>query len=96
MWMQCITPYPGDFEGIQDKFEMVFMVLGGPKDMALFCRTTDDRKHEICLLSPAAAYMSANLKGEWCEALDVHDHEWTVLVANGNARDQFGLRIGTE
>ena len=64
--------------------------------MAPFSRTTDDRKHEIFLLSPAAAYLSADLNGKWTEALDVFDHQWTVLVANGDAREQFGILISSD
>ncbi len=92
MWKQCITPYPGDFEGIQDRFELLFTALGGPKEMALFSRTTDDRKHEIFLLSPAAAHLGEHLNGDWTDATDALDHGWTVLVANGDAYEMFCIR----
>jgi hypothetical protein len=92
MWKQCITPYPGDFKGIQDKFEIVFMALGAPEEMALFSRTTADRKHEIFLLSPAAAGMAEHLDGEWTDAPDALDHAWGMLVANGDARKLLGVQ----
>jgi hypothetical protein len=94
MWKQCVTAYPGNFAGIQDTFETLFLAQGAPDNMALFSRTSDDFEHEIFLVSPAAAALTDYLEGEWTDAPDALDHVWSLLIANGNVSEKFGIRIG--
>ncbi len=90
-WKQCTTPFPGDFEGIQDPFAAVFEALLGPPGMALFCRTTRNCEHEIFLLTPDAAKYSSALRGDWTDAGDPTAHGWKLLVGHADAFERFGL-----
>lgn len=91
-WKQCATAFPGDFEGIQDRFTTLFMALGAPKTMALFSRTSKDFEQEIFLLTPDAAQHSNALRGEWTDVEDPTEHGWSLLVGNGDPFTMFGLK----
>ena len=91
-WLQCTTPFPGDFDGIQDPFEPLFAARGKPANMALFCRNADDSKSVVFLLSPVAAELAGALGGEWAEAKDLKLFDWSLLVGSGTPHDYFGLR----
>jgi hypothetical protein len=53
-FMQCSVPYADDSD-IQGQFERLFIANGCPEEMALFCRTTEDRKSVVYLLTPTAS-----------------------------------------
>jgi hypothetical protein len=89
-WLQCVTPFPGDFS-IQDRFDALFMAALAPEDCALFCRTSEDYKSEIFLLTPQAARFASMLPGKWETADDPSQYGWSLLVANGDAFKRFGL-----
>jgi hypothetical protein len=59
-WKQCTTPFLSDL-GIQEEFDTLFFALGAPEGMALFCRTPDNFKNNIFLLTPDAAKYSDGL-----------------------------------
>jgi hypothetical protein len=90
-WKQCTTKFPGD-PRIPDEFETLFTAHGAPEVMALFARTSDDFKNKIFLLSPDAAKYSAALPGEWVDAGDPTEHEWSLVVSRGDLFKRFGLR----
>ena len=91
-WIQCTTPFPGDFEGIEDPFEEIFARHGRPANMALFCRNTDDFRFTIFLLSPTAAKFSPSLRGHWTQAEDLTSFGWSLLVGSGTPHDYFRLQ----
>jgi hypothetical protein len=97
-WKQCITGFPGNFKGIQDRFDAIFMALVAPKEMALFSRTSEDFEHEIFLLTPAAARLADQLEGDWVDVSDedVKRHKWTLLVAATDVEAQFGITLGQD
>ena len=90
-WVQCTTPFPGDFEGIEDPFQEIFARHGRPENMALFCRNTEDFRSTIFLLSPAAAKFSRSLRGLWKETRDLKQFRWSLLVGSGAPHDYFRL-----
>jgi transcriptional regulator with XRE-family HTH domain len=91
-WRQCITPFPGDYAGIQIPFEAVFMAQGAPEDAALFCRTTSDHEHKIFLISPLAARYESRLAGSWVDARNPSLFGWTLLVGSGNPYARLGIK----
>jgi hypothetical protein len=90
-WKQCVTVFPGDFDGIQDPFEAIFIGHGPPHDWALFCRNTRDSKNVVFLLTPSASEVSPSLRGKWTDASDPTQYEWSLLVGRDNAFRRFGL-----
>ena len=94
-WMTCVVPFPGLKEGIQDKFETVFMALGAPRDMALFSRTTPDFSQEVFLVSPAAAaHPLVRALADWLPEPDPFAHKWAGLVFEGDAPRRLGITLG--
>lgn len=91
-WLQRITDFPGDFAGIQEPFGKLTFAMGAPADMALFSRTSDDMKHEIFLLSPAATHLADALGGVWTET-DPFEHGWALLAGHADIHDRLGLRF---
>lgn len=91
-WKQAVTPFPGDFAGIQDPFDQAFMAAGAPLDAALFSRTSSDTKSEIFLVSPAAVPFIRMMAGDWTEALNPSLFGWTLLVGSGNPHERLGIR----
>lgn len=67
------------------------MAVGGSEDFALFCRTTDDFKSEIFLLTPPAAMFAPMLPGKWEPAYTPEKYGWKLLVASGDPFKRFGL-----
>lgn len=93
--MQRVTKFPGVEEQIQERFEELFITLGGPQDMALFSRTTPDFQGEVFLLTPAAAKLASALGGSW-EQVDPFAHKWVLLVASGDVQERFGIQLGSD
>lgn len=94
-WKQLTTPFPGNAEQIQERFEKLFISLGAPEDVALFCRTSPDFKNEIFLVTPAASALTSALGGTW-DDVDPFNERWTLLVANGAPHKRLGLPIGAD
>ena len=90
-WKQCTTPFLSDL-GIQEEFDTLFFALGAPEGMALFCRTSDNFKNNIFLLTPDAAKYSDGLPGEWVDAGDPSVHGWSLLVGSHDPHKRFGLQ----
>jgi transcriptional regulator with XRE-family HTH domain len=90
-WSQCATPFPGDFAGIRDVFEKLFMARGGPPEMALFSRTDRTGNHEIFLLSPAATILRTSLRGDWVPAQNPSLFGWALLVGHHDAHHRLGV-----
>lgn len=91
-WMQCATPQPGDFPGIQEPFENQFMATGAPEEAALFCRTSPDHKSEIYLISAAARRFVSSLRGDWGPAQNPSLFGWSLLVGRSDAHERLKIR----
>ena len=91
-WQQCVTVFPGDFDGIQDPFEAIFIARGAPQDWALFCRNTRDLKNVVFLLTPGASEISPSLRGRWTTVGDPTQYYWSLLVGKGDPFKRFGLQ----
>ncbi len=94
-WKQRVTKFPGNAEGIFERFEALFMAAGAPKEMALFSRTSSDFEHEIYLLSPAASRFASAIGGDWTDC-DPFGKGWTICIANGDVRETFGISVGLD
>jgi hypothetical protein len=94
-WKQRVTKFPGNADGIFERFEELFLRAGAPMEMALLSRTSNDFEHEIYLLSPAASRVAEVIGGEWTDC-NPFDNKWTVCIANGNVEETFGISIGQE
>lgn len=94
-WMQCATPFPGDFR-IQEAFDLLWGLGGSSVDEALFCRTDREAGCEIFLLSPAAGRMINAMRsfGSWEPADDVQLHDWTFLVGRDDPARRLGVTLG--
>lgn len=56
---ECSVPFAGK-DDIQDRFERLFIANGSPEEMALFCRTSEDRKSVVYLLTPTASELNGD------------------------------------
>lgn len=89
-FLECRVPFPGNEDSIQDKFEHLFIAHGAPKEMALFCRTTEDRKEVVYLMTPTAAeQLSGLISANWELSHGVMNYEWTFLVGHDRAKEGF-------
>lgn len=84
-FMQCSVPYDGK-DDIQGQFERLFIAYGAPEEMALFCRTTEDRQSVVYLLTPTASELYGQIPAKWEMSHGVPNYRWTFLVGHEKAR----------
>jgi hypothetical protein len=87
-WLQKVTPYPGDIDGVQRPFERLYEERGRPDDFAMFTRSSIDGNSEIYLVTPAAADAVGS---GWEPAEDPSTFGWGLLVGPADAFERFGL-----
>ena len=78
-------------------YGLVFQMLGGTKDAALFCEY--GRGSENCLaLVPSyrAAVVEAASPGEWYDLDDPSGHDWRLIIGHADAPQAFGVELGPQ
>jgi hypothetical protein len=92
-WKIHIASYPGH-PPIFDQFEARFMALNGPKEFAMFERTSDDMAKHAYLLTPAAGAACPRLGGVvWSDATPEHlaMEGWGLGIGHADAKAWFKL-----
>ncbi|SDA92114.1 hypothetical protein [Mesorhizobium qingshengii] len=84
-FVKCNVPYAENGD-IQDQFERLFVAYGCPEEMALICRTTEDRKAVVYLLTPTASELYGQIPAIWESAHDVANHRWMFLAGHEKTR----------
>ncbi|WP_133116153.1 hypothetical protein [Mesorhizobium wenxiniae] len=85
---ECSVPFAGK-DDIQDRFERLFIANGSPEEMALFCRTSEDRMSVVYLLTPAASELYGQIPANWKQSHNLFDHKWTFLVGHEKTRIRY-------
>ena len=74
-------------------YEMVFQMLGGAKDAALFCARIPGSDESLALIpSYRAAVVEAASPGGWYDTDETSGHDWSLIVGHG---DPF-MRVGDD
>jgi hypothetical protein len=89
-WLKCVQPFPGD-NRVFERFEALFMAMGGPREAALFGRTSDDYREHTYLISPDAAKWAPALTGEWVDAGEFRNVGWGLLIGHHDVRERLGV-----
>jgi hypothetical protein len=92
-WKQCAIAYGRPYETLCDGVSLLTLKGAAGCDVALFTRTTADRRWRVLLLSPAAVDLADGaLSDQWseCEAPELFD--WDIVVGTVEACERLGLR----
>ena len=78
----------------EQAYELVFQMLGGAKDAALFCATIP-RSDDVLALIPSyrAAVVEAASPGDWYDVDEVSGHNWRLVSGHVGAEQTFGVQL---
>ena len=78
----------------EQAYELVFQMLGGAKDAALFCATIL-RSDDVLALIPSyrAAVVEAASPGGWHDMDDVSGHVWRLVSGHVGAEQTFSVQL---
>jgi hypothetical protein len=91
-WKQCAISIHESYECIEDGVALLALSAGDPPEVALFTRTTADRRQRVLLLSPLAVDLIGDaLASRWsdCEAPEIF--EWDLALGPVEAFTHLGL-----
>jgi hypothetical protein len=91
-WKQCAISIHEDYECIEDGVALLALSAGDPPEVALFTRTTADRRQRVLLLSPLAVELIGDaLASRWsdCDAPEIF--EWDLALGPIEAYARLGL-----
>lgn len=91
-WKHCSIPIGASYERLLEGVGLLALAHGNSPDIALFTRTTPDRRRRVLLLSPKAVELAGDALPEgWkqCEAPELF--EWDPVFGPGDACTRFGL-----
>jgi hypothetical protein len=75
-------------------YEMVFQMLGGAKDAALFCAAVPDGDEKLALIpSYRAAVVEAASPGGWYDLEDTSGHDWRLVSGHADAPQTLGVSV---
>lgn len=78
-------------------YELVFQMLGGTKDAALFSEHMPRSGERLALIpSYRAAVVEAASPGGWYDLDATSGHDWRLIVGHGDAPQAFGVQLGTQ
>ena len=76
-------------------YELVFQMLGGTKDVALFCAPIPGSEESLALIpSYRAAVVESASPGGWYDLDETSGHDWRLIVGHPDAPKSFGVRLG--
>ena len=91
-WKQCTLPIEESCERIRDGVELLAAAAHDAPDVALFSRTTADRRHRVLLLSPRAVERASEaLSARWSDSDTPEVFEWDLIVGCPEAHEHLGL-----
>lgn len=78
-------------------YEMVFQMLGGAKDAALFCARIPGSDERLALIpSYRAAVVEAASPGGWYDTDEISGHDWSLIAGHSDAPQALGVQLGTQ
>ena len=78
-------------------YEMVFQMLGGTKDAALFSEHMPRSGERLALIpSYRAAVIEAASPEGWYDLDDTSGHDWSLIVGHRDSPHAFGVQLGTQ
>lgn len=98
MAWRCKSMTFEEWAAFQDRFEELFMVLGGPRAMMLLKRADPaDPDRKILLVNDHERDLVEALSpGAWDDCPDAPQHEWQLLVAHHGAPEELGITLGLD
>lgn len=76
-------------------YGMVFQMLGGAQDAALFCARIPASDESLAPIpSYRAAVVEAASPGGWYDVDDTSGHEWRLVSGHAAAAKDFGVPLG--
>ena len=79
----------------EQAYEMVFQMLGGTKDAALFCARAGASEDSLVLIpSYRAAVVEAASPGDWYDIDDPSGHDWRLIIGHADAAQAFEVKLG--
>lgn len=92
VWKHCIMRIGECYERVRDGVDLLAVKAADPREIALFSRTTADRRHRVLLLSPRAVELAADVLSErWIACDEPELFEWDLVVGPAEACDHLGL-----
>ena len=81
----------------QNRYEELFLELGGDERMALFMRSEPGADISTLLISSYQSELVERFSmGGWTDLDDPRQQHWVLLVGNANAPETFGITLGSE
>ena len=78
----------------EQAYELVFQMLGGAQDLALFSAPIPGRAETLALIpSHKAVVVEAASPGGWYDTDDTSGHDWRKVAGHADANTNFGGRF---
>ena len=78
-------------------YELVFQMLGGSKDAALFCSNVPGSTDSLALIpSFRAAVVEAASPGGWYDVDETGAHDWRLVCGHADAPNAFGVQVSSQ
>jgi hypothetical protein len=91
-WKHLTIAIEDDYERIRDGVELLLARAADMDDVALFTRTSADRRHRVLLLSPHAVELAGEvLSGRWVDCDEPELFQWDLVVGDAGAGEKLRL-----
>ena len=91
-WKQCRIAISASYDRLVEGVGLLALANGNCPDIALFTRTTPDRRHRILLLTPRAIELAGDaLPDDWCDCDAPELFEWDLVFGPADACERFCL-----
>ena len=78
----------------EQAYDLVFQMLGGTKDVALFVAHFPGSDEALALIpSHRAAVVEAASPGDWYDTDETSDHVWRLVAGHADAGTTFGVLL---
>ena len=83
-----------EWMAFEQAYELVFQMLGGTKDFALFSARLPGSDESMALIpSHRAAVVEAASPGDWHDTDITSDHAWRLVKGHADAGSTFGVLL---
>jgi hypothetical protein len=91
-WKHCFIRLDECYERIRDGVDLLLLGAGDTQDVALFSRTTADRRRRVLLLTPRAVELAGTCLSErWVECDGPELFEWDLVIGTPGVCERMGL-----
>jgi hypothetical protein len=77
----------------EQAYELVFQMLGGTADVALFGAQLSDQERLALIPSHKADVVEATSPGDWYDIDEAGDYDWQLVVGHADAPAIFGVPV---